>query len=177
MSASGFGGRFVAKPSPTLAGSSGGGYGQECPPPPCTGRPSDGDGPGARTGDVTVVKEDSDTGNPIAGATFELWSETNGIQGLQTSGTQPDTQIGDPCTTGADGSCSRTVMLGTYYWRETSAPPGYDLPANPVFGPLVLTQENADTGVIVSAENTASAVPPVSPRTTASTQGPRRAIR
>ncbi|MFJ2001980.1 prealbumin-like fold domain-containing protein [Streptomyces chartreusis] len=177
MSASGFGGRFVAKPSPTPTGSPIGGYGRECPPSPCTGRPSDCDGPGARTGDVSVVKEDSDTGNPIGGAVFELWSETNGIQGLQTSGTQPDTEIGDPCTTSADGSCIRNVVLGIYYWREIQAPPGYDLPANPVFGPLVLTQENADTGVTVVADNTASAVPPVSPRTRASTQGPRRAIR
>ncbi|WP_405639073.1 SpaA isopeptide-forming pilin-related protein [Streptomyces uncialis] len=109
------------------------------------------------TGAVTVVKQDSTTQAPLAGAVFQLWEETNGVPGLQTSGTDPDTQIGSPCTTGADGRCSRTVDLGTYYWRETQAPAGYDLPGNPVFGPLVLTDQNAPTGVTVTANNTATA--------------------
>ncbi|MEU9608981.1 SpaA isopeptide-forming pilin-related protein [Streptomyces sp. NPDC048057] len=108
------------------------------------------------TGDVTVVKEDSETGAPLAGATFELWEETNGVPGLQISGADPDTQVGASCTTGADGECSRTVEVGTYYWLETDAPTGYDLPANPVFGPLVLTPANAPVGVTVTAENTAT---------------------
>ncbi|MEU5977906.1 SpaA isopeptide-forming pilin-related protein [Streptomyces sp. NPDC047315] len=106
------------------------------------------------TGDVTVVKEDSETGAPLAGAVFELWEETNGVPGLQISGADPDTQLPPPCTTGANGECSRTVGLGTYYWLETAAPDGYDLPANPVFGPLVLTAQNAAEGVTVIAENT-----------------------
>ncbi|MEU5401117.1 SpaA isopeptide-forming pilin-related protein [Streptomyces sp. NPDC005963] len=109
------------------------------------------------TGDVTVIKEDSGTGDPLAGAVFQLWEETNGIPGLQTIGINPDTTVGTPCTTGADGECTRTVELGTYYWQETAAPPGYDLPANPVFGPLVLTAENAEEGVTVTAENTPTA--------------------
>jgi large repetitive protein len=110
------------------------------------------------TGDVTVVKEDSETGAPLAGAVFQLWEETNGIPGLQTTGVNPDTTVGTPCTTGADGECGRTVETGTYYWQETAAPPGYDLPANPVFGPLVLTEENAQQGVTVTAENSLTPV-------------------
>ncbi|MEU5160520.1 SpaA isopeptide-forming pilin-related protein [Streptomyces sp. NPDC020875] len=109
------------------------------------------------TGDVTVVKEDAATGALLAGAVFQLWAETNGMPGLQTTGANPDLTIGAPCTTGADGECVRTVETGQYYWQETAAPPGYDLPANPVFGPLVLTEENAADGVTVTAENTATA--------------------
>ncbi|MER5490603.1 SpaA isopeptide-forming pilin-related protein [Streptomyces sp. NPDC002490] len=109
------------------------------------------------TGDVTVVKQDVETGDPLAGAVFQLWEETNGAPGLQTTGANPDTQIGADCTTGADGECTRTVEEGTYYWRETQAPPGYELPANPVFGPLVLTDENAGTGVTVTANNNPTA--------------------
>ncbi|MFI1825150.1 SpaA isopeptide-forming pilin-related protein [Streptomyces sp. NPDC020412] len=108
------------------------------------------------TGDVTVVKEDAETGAPLAGAVFQLWEETNGIPGLQISGVDPDTQVGAPCTTGANGECARTVPIGTYYWLETAAPEGYDLPTDPVFGPLVLTPANAADGVTVTAENTAT---------------------
>ncbi|MFI6286007.1 SpaA isopeptide-forming pilin-related protein [Streptomyces sp. NPDC051018] len=111
------------------------------------------------TGEVSVTKVDSETAAPLAGATFELWEETNGIPGLQTTGANPDTQLGGTCTTDAVGECARTVETGTYYWRETAAPPGYDLPANPVFGPLVLTDENASAGVNVDAPNTRTVVP------------------
>ncbi|MEV7580389.1 prealbumin-like fold domain-containing protein [Streptomyces erythrochromogenes] len=111
-------------------------------------------------GDARVVKEDAATGNPLGGAVFQLWEETNGIPGLQSTGSDPDTQIGDTCTTAADGTCTRTLPTGVYYWQETQAPPGYDLPANPVFGPLVLTPENITEGVTVTAENTPAPVLP-----------------
>ncbi|MEU5401603.1 SpaA isopeptide-forming pilin-related protein [Streptomyces sp. NPDC005963] len=105
------------------------------------------------TGDVTVVKEDSQTGALLAGAVFELWEETNGESGLQTGGVNADTLVGASCTTTASGICSRTVEIGSYYWRETQAPDGYELPADPVFGPLDLTADNADAGVTVTAHN------------------------
>ncbi|MGW2542159.1 choice-of-anchor A family protein, partial [Kitasatospora sp. NPDC001574] len=103
------------------------------------------------TGEVRVLKTDANTAAPLAGGVFELWEETNGVPGLQTSGVNPDTQVGAACTTGADGLCVRTVEVGTYYWRETAAPPGYQLPVSPVFGPLVLTPANASAGVQVTA--------------------------
>ncbi|MGW6983365.1 prealbumin-like fold domain-containing protein [Streptomyces sp. NPDC054932] len=116
------------------------------------------EGPGVPLGDVTVIKEDGATGNPLAGGVLQLWEETNGIPGLQPTGSDPDTSIGDTCTTAADGTCTRTLPTGVYYWQETQAPPGYDLPLNPVFGPLVLTEENISEGVTVTADNTATPV-------------------
>ncbi|MGW0857989.1 collagen-binding domain-containing protein, partial [Streptomyces sp. NPDC002690] len=111
------------------------------------------------TGQVSVVKRDAQTSTTLSGAQFALWRETNGTAGLQTTGTNPDTQV-DTCTTGTDGICAREVGIGTYYWQETAAPAGYDLPDPAVFGPLVLTAANADTGVSVTAVNTKTAVPP-----------------
>ncbi|MFJ9675042.1 choice-of-anchor A family protein [Streptomyces sp. NPDC101221] len=121
--------------------------------PDCGDTPP-GPGPGPVTGEVRVVKTDAESGDALAGAEFELWEETNGVDGLQTGGANPDTQVGDVCTTDADGECTRVVPTGTYYWRETAAPDGYELPDPNVFGPLVLTEDNAGEGVRVEAENT-----------------------
>ncbi|CAM5551185.1 Choice-of-anchor A family protein OS=Streptomyces microflavus OX=1919 GN=HUT09_14255 PE=4 SV=1 [Streptomyces microflavus] len=112
------------------------------------------------TGVVKVLKTDSETGAALPGASFQLWEETNGTAGLQTGGGDPDTSVGASCTTDAEGACSRTVETGTYYWQETAAPDGYDLPDPAVFGPLVLTEENASAGVSVTAANTRTPVPP-----------------
>ncbi|WP_424640536.1 SdrD B-like domain-containing protein [Embleya sp. AB8] len=116
-------------------------------------------------GAVRLVKNDQD-GKPLAGAKFELWKETNGTDGLQPDGTTPDTKIGDPCTTGTDGICTRNVEPGTYYWKETSPPDGYAPPDKPVLGPLVLNSDNLDTGVSVTAVNK---LVPTTPPTTPST--------
>ncbi|MFF4443796.1 prealbumin-like fold domain-containing protein [Streptomyces sp. NPDC001502] len=129
-----------------------------CPPPHCETGPPGCEGPGVPLGDVTVIKEDQATGDPLGGGVFQLWEETNGIPGLQPTGSDPDTSIGDTCTTAADGTCTRTLPTGVYYWQETQAPPGYDLPLNPVFGPGVLTEENIAEGVTVTADNTATPV-------------------
>ncbi len=41
---------------------------------------------------------------------------------LQTGSAAPDTSVGATCTTGADGVCTATVPLGSYYWEEAKAP-------------------------------------------------------
>ncbi|WP_380282231.1 SdrD B-like domain-containing protein [Kitasatospora purpeofusca] len=124
-------------------------------------------------GAVRLVKHDQD-GKPLAGAKFALWKETNGADGPQTSGTKPDTRVGEPCTTGADGVCASTTAPGTYYWQEVSPPQGYAAPDNPVSGPLVLNSENLDAGVSATVVNrllptptpTASGTPTTPPTTT-----------
>ncbi|AYV30052.1 Cna protein B-type domain protein [Streptomyces sp. ADI95-16] len=110
-------------------------------------------------GEVSVLKTDAETGDPLAGAVFRLWKESNGTPGLQTGRPGGDTPVGGPCTTDESGDCTRTVGVGTYYWQETAPPPGYLLPANPVFGPLALTEENAREGVTVTAADIAAPVP------------------
>ncbi|MGW4647615.1 SpaA isopeptide-forming pilin-related protein [Kitasatospora sp. NPDC004289] len=101
-------------------------------------------------GAVTVTKTDP-AGKVLPGAVFQLWKESNGTTGLQSTGASQDTKVGTPCTTAANGQCTATVGLGTYYWQETQAPPGYLMPAQPVFGPLVLTLTNYQQGVTVTA--------------------------
>ncbi|MER5811104.1 choice-of-anchor A family protein [Streptomyces sp. NPDC002033] len=152
----GINGRFFTTGSVTHGSDTAGGGGQEFHAYPFTGDlPDCGPAP-EPTGAVAVTKVDGE-GNPLGGATFELWHETNGVPGLQTGTATPDTKVAD-CTTPASGRCERTVELGTYYWRETAAPVGHDLPANPVF-PLTLTRENARAGVTARAVNERTAVP------------------
>jgi choice-of-anchor A domain-containing protein len=152
VSIPGINGRFFTTGSVTHTSSDTGAGGQEFHAYPFNGDLPDCNAPSA-TGNVSVLKKDADTGKALPGAEFELWQETNGTAGLQTSGTDPDTKVGDTCTTDADGKCSKSVPLGTYYWRETVPPAGYDRPNPNVFGPLTLTAENAARGVEVTAEN------------------------
>ncbi|MCX5194264.1 choice-of-anchor A family protein [Streptomyces sp. NBC_00249] len=140
----GINGRFFTTGSVTHGSETVGGGGQEFHAYPFTGDlPTCGPTPPV-TGTVAVTKTD-EAGNALGGATFELWRESNNAAGLQTGGTTPDTKVTD-CTTPAAGECSRAdVAPGTYYWRETAAPNGYDLPANPVYT-VTLTPEDAANG-------------------------------
>ncbi|MFJ3881522.1 choice-of-anchor A family protein [Streptomyces sp. NPDC090077] len=82
---------------------------------------------------VVLRKIDKDTGEPLSGARFELWRESNGTDGLQT-GTNPDTLLGDgACVTDERGSCTVELPVGErYYWREVGLPAGYERPRDPV---------------------------------------------
>ncbi|MBD0694501.1 SpaA isopeptide-forming pilin-related protein [Streptomyces sp. CBMA123] len=132
MSLPGLNGRFFTTGS-LLHNSGSGMTGTEFHAYPFNGDLPDCGNPPAPTASTSVTKVDSAGSQPLAGATFQLWRETNGVAGLQTTGTTPDTKVGAPCTTGADGVCSAgDLPLGTYYWQETAAPPGYDLPSPPV---------------------------------------------
>ncbi|MFZ3500494.1 choice-of-anchor A family protein [Streptomyces sp. 5.8] len=102
------------------------------------------------TGTVSVLKQDT-ADSPLAGATYELWQETNGTPGAQFTSPGGDTKVSD-CVTPASGICSATVQLGTYYWRETQAPDGYELAENPV-AELTLTERNATAGATATMSN------------------------
>ncbi|WP_405364823.1 SdrD B-like domain-containing protein [Kitasatospora sp. NBC_00039] len=116
-------------------------------------------------GALRLVKHDQD-GKPLAGAKFRLWKESNGTDGLQSDGEKPDTSVGDPCTTGADGICKGSGVPGTYYWQELAPPEGYAQPEVTVFGPLVLNAENLATGVEVTAVNRLIPTPTATPTPT-----------
>ncbi|MEU6864365.1 choice-of-anchor A family protein [Streptomyces sp. NPDC046876] len=148
----GINGRFFTTGSVTHTSSQAGGGGQEFHAYPFTGDlPECGD-PQPVTGRVSVLKQDRETGGPLEGATFELWRESNGVPGLQTTGPDPDEQLLPVCVTGRDGVCERTVPVGTYYWRETAAPDGYVLPGRAV-ATLVLTEQNAERGATGVLDN------------------------
>ncbi|MQY14334.1 hypothetical protein SRB5_44980 [Streptomyces sp. RB5] len=94
-----------------------------------TGPPAD--------GEVLITKTDRKTGDPLAGAVFRLWRESNGRPGLQTRGDSPDTAVGDGCATDAEGRCSfENLPSGDYYVQETDVPEGYKLPKHRVTGPF-----------------------------------------
>ncbi|MGW9084663.1 choice-of-anchor A family protein [Streptomyces yangpuensis] len=154
----GINGRFFTTGSVTHGSETVGGGGQEFHAYPFNGDLPDCAGPAPVTGSVSVLKRDAGTGAPLAGARFELWRESNGTAGLQPTGPDADTLVGR-CTTPASGLCEETTGLGTYYWRETQAPPGYELPAQPV-RELTLTARNAQTGVRYEADNRRSPEPP-----------------
>ncbi|MEV7582663.1 choice-of-anchor A family protein [Streptomyces erythrochromogenes] len=154
----GINGRFFTTGSVTHGSDTAGGGGQEFHAYPFNGDLPDCGGPAPVTGSVSVLKRDAETGAALAGARFELWRETNGTAGLQPTGPGADTLVAE-CTTPASGLCEQTTTPGTYYWRETQAPPGYDLPAQPV-RELTLTAENAQAGVRYEADNRRSPQPP-----------------
>ncbi|MEE1809412.1 SdrD B-like domain-containing protein [Streptomyces sp. BE133] len=122
-------------------------------------------------GALRLVKHDQD-GKPLAKAKFQLWKETNGSDGLQATGTEPDTPVDKPCLTGTDGICQGAGAPGTYYWQEVSPPEGYAVPDVAVFGPLVLTSDNLDEGVSVTAVNERLPGPTPTPTPTPTTPAP-----
>jgi LPXTG-motif cell wall-anchored protein len=82
-----------------------------------------------------VKKVDSETGDALAGAKFELWIDKGKINVLEPG---IDVPLGEK-TTGAGGTASWSELLKDHYLiQETQAPPGYGLPAVTVY-PIDLT--------------------------------------
>ncbi|MFJ8564372.1 choice-of-anchor A family protein [Streptomyces sp. NPDC093514] len=154
----GINGRFFTTGSVTHTSAATGGGGQEFHAYPFNGDLPECAGPAPVTGSVSVLKRDADSGAALQGAEFELWRETNGTPGLQDTAPGADTLVAE-CTTPASGICERTTEPGTYYWRETRAPLGYDLPADRVHE-LTLTTGNAPVGVRYEADNRRTPEPP-----------------
>lgn len=74
-------------------------------------------------GSVKVIKTD-DLGDPLAGATFELYKDNAPIGGSR--GVE-DTATGKTCSTGADGTCTISdVLFGDYWVVETVVPAGHE---------------------------------------------------
>ncbi|MGW7418416.1 choice-of-anchor A family protein, partial [Streptomyces sp. NPDC054863] len=165
VSLPGVNGRFFTTGSLTHQSSASGGGGQEFHAYPFNGDlPGCGD-PAPLEGELKVVKQDAATGAALAGSVFQLWRETNGVPGLQTSGTSPDRREGTACTTDAQGVCRRTAEVGhSYYWQETKAPAGYDLPDPNVSGPFSLTTPLPRPGVTTVVRNKKSQRPEVTGR-------------
>ncbi|MFI6645504.1 SpaA isopeptide-forming pilin-related protein [Streptomyces sp. NPDC050504] len=88
-----------------------------------------------------LLKLDAKTKKPLKGAVFQLWRESNGKPGLQSTGAKRDTKVGAACATDPRGKCEYTTRLGRYYLQETAVPEGYQLPAKRVFGPYKVTKK------------------------------------
>src|SRR5262249_18869011 len=64
----------------------------------------------------------------LSGATFEIWKETNGTAGLQTTGSPPLDTLVTSGSTGSNGKkCFDNLGFGGYYAKETVAPTGYQI--------------------------------------------------
>lgn len=89
---------------------------------------------------LTLVHKDAKKSTLLPGAVFQLWQDTNGTPGLQTSGDHPDTRRASACATDQLGRCSfHDLPKGTYYLKQMAVPEGYAKPKNPVTGPYRLT--------------------------------------
>ncbi|MFF0294866.1 SpaA isopeptide-forming pilin-related protein [Kitasatospora sp. NPDC004614] len=119
-------------------------------------------------GALRLVKHDQD-GKPLPGAVFQLWRESNDTEGLQQDA---DTKVGDPYTTGDDGTCTANADKGTYYWQEVTPPKGYQTPEQPVLGPVVLDDDHLDAGITTTAVNQLIPPPPTTPAPTPKPEQP-----
>jgi hypothetical protein len=103
------------------------------PPPP----------PPPATSGISVLKLDAETQDPLAGAQFRAYRDTNG-NGAPDAG---DQALGAAVTTGSDGTAAWSGLgSGTYLVVETRAPAGYDLPAN-AYQAVTFGAANAGTTV------------------------------
>ncbi|MCF3122584.1 hypothetical protein IPZ68_23180 [Streptomyces arenae] len=94
---------------------------------------------------IILTKVSAKDRQPVMGAVFQLWQESNGTKGLQRKG-KADKRLGE-CATDAKGKCTfPKIMIGSYYLVETATPEGYIKPvgAAAVTGPLKVTEKNCE---------------------------------
>ena len=82
---------------------------------------------------LDITKVDEETRAELAGATFELWNEAKTVK-LAEGTTDVDGKLAFVVWVGNDEDVTEVVHL-----KETVAPQGYVLPADPWTGPITLT--------------------------------------
>ncbi|HEY9292298.1 MAG TPA: SpaA isopeptide-forming pilin-related protein [Microlunatus sp.] len=103
---------------------------------------------------LTVLKDDLTSDDAIDGAEFALYRDVDGDGEDGVSDDAPDADDGSPvgsCVTGTDdpGTCTITGLdYGTYYWYETTAPEGYQLPADRTSVMITIDATNAGTEAV-----------------------------
>ena len=103
------------------------------------------------TSRLVVEKLDATNQAPLGGAEFTLWLDEDGNAGPPTNG---DTSMGSCTTLPVLGRCSIPDLdFGTYYWEETAAPTGYDLPADRFSDPITIDATNAGTVTTTQMED------------------------
>ena len=88
-------------------------------------------------GYLSLKKTDSETGNPVAGAVYGIYTA------LKDGDVDPDSYMdGFDLTTGVDSAyvTSKKLDLGTYYIKERVSPPGYEM--NPFVYTVTITEKN-----------------------------------
>jgi len=93
---------------------------------------------------LTVQKVDEGSRDPLGGATFDLVRD----DGDSTYEPNQDTLVASCTTAQSSGTCSvDELQFGTFFWVETSPPPGYELPDPAVSDPIVINAGNAGTAI------------------------------
>jgi hypothetical protein len=92
---------------------------------------------------------------PVANAGFQIWQESNGVTGLQTTGTTPDTLVKSQQSTGSDGTaCFSGLSFNDsshpYYVHESAVPTGYGISTG---------SNGQDQTAVVSSNSTCSSSP------------------
>ncbi|WP_425834135.1 SpaA isopeptide-forming pilin-related protein [Streptomyces fractus] len=94
---------------------------------------------------ATSTTTDRDTKEPIEDVPCRLWEDSNGVKGLQTTGDNPDKQVGETQATDSDGVCSWSELPpADYYVDYPKTPEGYDEPESKVSPKLPLNEEKRE---------------------------------